>query len=182
MYLESSDNFRRFMEMTSWKKSPIFQRWKTNVNHHKKTATRKIKKISNDDMCKDSDFCKGAKDIPRKLMPQINDAKKFAKTIKQKYNVDSEFTKEPMSDFRPSQNEINKNRVKAVINAIKKQELDTNPLVVSEDGYIIDGHHRWAAYKKLYPDKPISVLVIKKPVHEALGLAIAASPDQREKF
>jgi hypothetical protein len=168
-------------EMSNWKKSPVFQKWKTNVSRAK--TTRKTKKQASHDMCTNSDFCKGAKDIPRKLMPQIYDAAKFAKTIKKKYNINSEFTKAPMAKFRPSQNEINKHRVKDVIGAIKAKKLDSNPLVVSEDGYIIDGHHRWAAYKKLHPDKHVPVLVIKKPVHEALGLAIAATPDvKREVF
>jgi len=166
--------------MNSWKKSPVFQKWKTNINKHK---ARKTKKRSNDDMCNNTNFCKGAKDIPRKLMPQINDAKKFAKNIKMKYNVESEFTNAPMRDFRPSQNEINRDRVNSVIDAIKNNKLNNNPLVVSQDGYIIDGHHRWAAYKKLHPGKHVPVLVVKKPVHEALGLAIAATlPEERESF
>ena len=164
--------------MGSWKKTPAFKKWQTNVNRHR---VRKTKKRSDKDMCKNSDFCKGAKDIPRKLMPQIYDAKKFAEQIKKKYNVDSTFTKAPMGEFRPSQNEINKDRVDGVIDAIKKKTLDSNPLVVSEDGYIIDGHHRWAAYKKLSPERGVPVLVIKKPVHEALGLAIAAGTP-REHF
>jgi disulfide oxidoreductase YuzD len=164
--------------MGNWKKTPVFKKWQTNVSRHR---VRKTKKRSEKDMCKDAEFCKGAKNIPRKLMPQIYDATKFAKIIKKKYNVDSVFTKAAMGDYFPSQNEINEDRVNGVIGAIKKRTLDSYPLVVSEDRYIIDGHHRWAAYKKLSPNKPVDVLVVKKPVNEALGLAIAVGTE-REHF
>ena len=172
-----------FIEMNSWKRSPVFKKWETNVNKYKKNKEKRqtLKKRSDKDMCSKGDFCNGAKDIPRKLMPQIYDAVAFAKKIKRKYNVDSELTKASMGDYKPSHNEINKDRVESVIADIKNKKLGNNPLVVSEDHYIIDGHHRWAAYKKYNPHKPIPVLIIKKPVREALGLAIAVSTN-REHF
>ena len=165
--------------MNSWKTTPVFKKWRLNVENYKKRKT--LKKRSDKDMCRKSNFCKGAKDIPRNLMPQIYDAKAFAKTIKKKYDVNSKFTKAPMLNFKPSQNEINKDRVNSVIETIKNNKMDNNPIVVSEDKFIIDGHHRWAAYKNFAPKKPVPIMIIQKPIQEALGLAIATSTN-REKF
>ena len=133
------------------------------------------------DMCARPSFCKGAKDIPRKLMPQIYDATAFAKTIKSKYGVKSAIKKVEVGELRPSQNEISSERVAGVIKAIKDNSLDKNPMVVSADGFVVDGHHRWAAYKKYKPDTKLPALVIDLPIKEALGLAIAVSK-KRENF
>jgi len=165
--------------MNSWKKTPVFKKWRSNIEKYKKRKT--LKKRSNKDVCNEPHFCKGAKDIPRNLMPQIYDAKAFAKTIKKKYDVNSKFTKAPMANFKPSQDEINKDRVDSVIEAIKNKKMDDNPIVVSKDKFIIDGHHRWAAYKNFAPKKAVPIMIIQKPVQEALGLAIATSTN-REKF
>jgi ParB-like chromosome segregation protein Spo0J len=86
-----------------------------------------------------------------------------------------------MTELRPSQNEINEDRVLGVIKSIKNGSIGKNPLVVSEDGYIVDGHHRWAAYKKYSPEKRLPVLVIELSIQDALGLATTVSSD-REKF
>jgi len=114
-------------------------------------------------------------------MPQIYDASKFAKLIKTKYGVKSHRGLMKMTELRPSQNEINSDRVSSVIRSIKSGTIGKNPLVVSADGYIVDGHHRWAAYKKHSPEKRLPVLVIELSIKDALGLATAVSSD-REKF
>jgi ParB-like chromosome segregation protein Spo0J len=114
-------------------------------------------------------------------MPQIYDATEFAKTIKTKYGVKSAIKKVEVQTLRPSQNEISSERVSGVIQAIKDGSLDKNPMVISADGYVVDGHHRWAAYKKHKPTAKLPVLVIDLPIKEALGLAIAVSK-KREQF
>ena len=163
----------------SWAKTKSFKKWSKNVV--RASATTKKKRRSSKDMCSVANFCKGAKDIPRKLMPQIYDAAKFASLIKSKYGVKSHKKTMKMTELKPSQNEINKDRVQSVIGAIKDGSLDKNPMVVSQDGYVVDGHHRWAAYKKHSPGTKVPGLVIELPVKEALGLAIAVSP-KREGF
>ena len=45
----------------------------------------------------------------------------------------------------------------------------TAPIYVSNDGYVLDGHHRWAAivaYNAAHPDKqiPMNVRVIDEPI------------------
>ena len=111
-------------------------------------------------------------------MPQIYDAKKFAKTIRRKFGVKSRRAMLKPQNLKPAQNEINGEIVDSIIKTKKKHN---NPLVVSEDNYIVDGHHRWAAAKKTKPNKAVPVLVIKKPIHDALGVAVATET-KREKF
>jgi ParB-like chromosome segregation protein Spo0J len=87
-----------------------------------------------------------------------------------------------MNRLRPSQNEINRDRVDSVIADIKSGKIShKNPIVVSEDGFIVDGHHRWAAYKKHNPELKIPALVVEAPIHDALGLSVAVSKN-REAF
>ena len=169
--------------MTDWTKTKSYKKWSANVQNHKRNTRRVKAKKDPLDMCTQSKtFCKGSKDIPRKLMPQIYDAAAFAKTIKTKYGVKSHRTKLNMNGLRPSQNEINEERVDSVIKDIKAKKLShKNPIVISEDGFIVDGHHRWAAYKKYNPELKIPVLVVEAPIKDALGLSIAVSP-KREAF
>ena len=52
----------------------------------------------------------------------------------------------------------------------------TAPIYVSNDGYVLDGHHRWAAivgYNAKHPDKPIpmNVRVIDKPIKPLVGMS-----------
>jgi len=165
--------------VSSWANTRSFKKWSSNVNRVRTLKKKKVR--GSKDLCNTKDFCKGSQEIPRKLMPQIYDSKAFAKTIRTKYGVKS-FKKmlKPIA-LKPSQNEINKDRVEGVIGAIKDGTLDKNPMVVSKDGYVVDGHHRWAAYKKYSPSVLLPVLVIDLPIKEALGLAIAVS-NKRETF
>ena len=157
-----------------WTKTKAFKKWKKAVVKNK---TAKAPKKEND-MCDTGSFCKGAKDIPRKLMPQIYDANKFAKVVKRRFGVKTRKMQMRPRNLKPSQNEINGEIVDKIIKAKKKHY---NPLVVSEDNFIVDGHHRWAAAKKTKPNKPVPVMVIKEPINDALGVAVATET-KREAF
>ena len=37
---------------------------------------------------------------------------------------------------------------------------------------LVDGHHRWAAYRMKAPKKPMEVVVIDAPIRDVLGMAI----------
>ena len=55
---------------------------------------------------------------------------------------------------------------------IVAKKLNPNvPLIVSADGYVIDGHHRWAAYKSHEPSKKMPVLVVKDTARDVLSMA-----------
>jgi hypothetical protein len=101
----------------------------------------------------------------RKEMPQVEgkNVPKFLDFLKSngvKY-------KEKLVDsktLRPTQNQFNKDKIQSMIDIIdtKKQ----NPIMVSKDGYVIDGHHRWLAHYNL--DRKMSVIEIDLNINDAL--------------
>jgi hypothetical protein len=57
------------------------------------------------------------------------------------------------SHLKATQNELNGGKVAGIMQAARAGGLDLNqPIVVSKDGYIVDGHHRWAAKVALEHD------------------------------
>ena len=162
--------------MKLWANSKPFKKWKTDV----KTYRAKTKKNNNpDNMCRKSSFCKGSQKIPRRLMPQIYDTKKFSQKIFKRFHIRSKTLKMPTGALKPSQNEINKKIVKKVIKSLSKK--GQKPIVVSKDNFVVDGHHRWAAQKVLNPKKKIKVLKMNAPINDALGIAIATET-KRDAF
>ena len=162
--------------MKLWANSKPFKKWKTDV----KSYRAKTKKNNNpDNMCRKSSFCKGSQKIPRRLMPQIYDTKKFSQKIFKRFHIRSKTLKMPTGALKPSQNEINKKIVKKVIKSLSKK--GQKPIVVSKDNFVVDGHHRWAAQKVLNPKKKIKVLKMNAPINDALGIAIATET-KRDAF
>lgn len=161
-----------------WTKTATYKTWKRSVNHYK-AKTKKQPKRHND-MCNFDNFCKGTKDIQRKLMPQIYNVNKFSRNIK-KYGLKTKKTTATVKNLIPSQNEINRKIVNKIIKKMKKSRSKENPLVISKDNYIIDGHHRWAAHKKMNPKKKLPVVVVNAPINDALGASVVVAPN-REAF
>jgi hypothetical protein len=165
--------------MKPWAKSKPFKKWKTDV----KSYQAKTKKNNNpDNMCRKSSFCRGSQKIPRRLMPQIYDTKKFSQKIFKRFHIRSKTLKMPTGSLKPSQNEINRKIVKKVVKTLKASPTKgQKPIVVSKDNFVVDGHHRWAAQKVLNPKKKIKVLKMNAPINDALGIAIATET-KRDKF
>lgn len=170
--------------MTHWTSSKLYKNWKKNVSSYResKAKTRKTVKNKPNDLCSlQKGFCKGTKNIPRRLMPQIYNAKMFSKKIKKRYGIKTRKRMVRAKNLKPAQNEINKKIVDNLIDKMKKYGEHKNPIVISKDKYIVDGHHRWAAYKKFKPNKKIDAVVIDAPVNNAIGVAIATET-KREDF
>lgn len=49
-----------------------------------------------------------------------------------------------------------------------KADLSQKPIVISNDGHILDGHHRWAALLMLGPDMTMNAIKVDLPMHELL--------------
>jgi hypothetical protein len=112
-------------------------------------------------------FCAQSKGIPRIKMPQLggiprpgSPASKFPKNDEGEVDLSEEFVKYLQgrgikvtdSSIRPeylkaSQNELNGVKVAGIERAIESGKFDDSraKLWVSNDDYVIDGHHRWAA-------------------------------------
>ncbi len=75
----------------------------------------------------------------RHRMPQITDHESFMGDLRSNGHKFEEVSKNPL-DLIPTQGEFNEDKVKALM-----KSGTTKPAVISNDGYIVDGHHRWLA-------------------------------------
>lgn len=139
------------------------------LRHYSKHA-RRTRKHKRGDMCAKKDFCAGTMDIPRQIMPQIEDLKEFRAKLKEYHGVKSHKGKRAICMLKPSQGEINETRVAPIVQALKNGTFKSdNPIVVSTDDYVIDGHHRWAAFRKVYPaQRRVNVVVLEAPASQIL--------------
>jgi hypothetical protein len=142
------------------------RRW---LRHYKKHAQR-TRKHKRGDMCAKKNFCAGTMDIPRNIMPQIEDLAEFRAKLKEYHGVQSHKSRRLIGVLKPSQGEINEERVAPIVQAIKNDTFKSdNPIVVSADDFVIDGHHRWAAFRKVYPTKKkVDVVVLEAPASQIL--------------
>lgn len=97
--------------------------------------------------------------LPRDLLPQIDKTqiKKFREYCL-KQGISSNLMNVPVKRLKPIQKELKRSKVKYF------KQLDGNadtspPCMISEDNYLMDGHHRWAG--KLLRDKECSIMCIK---------------------
>jgi phage gp29-like protein len=75
------------------------------------------------------------------------------------------------SELKPTQAEMNANKVDSMRNKIRQsggKGLGGPPVLASNDGYILDGHHRWAANIAEAPDTPFAVIQVDLPIRELL--------------
>ena len=162
-------------EEKPWVKEPNYQRWLAKLRRHTAKVRREGDAKHPDNLCVDSDMCKGDLGIPRKLMPQFTtprDIRSFMSFADKQYGVKSRKATRKAADLKPSQEEINRERVEDVKEDIVAKKLNPNvPLIVSRDGYVIDGHHRWAAYTSHEPSKKMPVLLVGAPARDVLSIA-----------
>jgi len=168
------------MKTRRWTRSPEYKAWIEKVSRHRMKSRQKPDPEV--DLC-DSErgFCTGHKEIPRRLMPQIYDTRRFARNIKRKYGIKSHTEMVRPDSLIPSQEEIKKAVVKKIGEAMASGKYKDAPIVISKNKHVIDGHHRWAARKKYAPTKKIRALVVHKKAMDVLGIA-AAEGQPRETF
>lgn len=101
-------------------------------------------------------------DIDRKDMPQVQskDLKHFFKHLKDNNVSVKEKTVNP-STLNASQGHFHKEKIRSLITAMQKSESIGQPIIVSKDNYVIDGHHRWLAHCNL-ENKPINIYHVDK--------------------
>jgi len=101
----------------------------------------------------------------RKNMPQVNPLDVMQKPGTQRLKVDPKALK-------PSQEDFNYKKVKGMAEALKAGKFGNfKRIVVSKDGFIVDGHHRWKAWMRAFPGKKIAIVEYNKKRKEALDEA-----------
>lgn len=106
--------------------------------------------------------------IPREKMPQIRSfhREEWLQQLREK-GIESHRTEVKASDLKPTQAGIGPKLAGGQTIA----ENAHKPILVSNDGYILDGHHRWAFMRTKHPDQPIPAVRINAPIRALLKLA-----------
>ena len=160
-----------------WTRSKKYKKWVGKLTRKQAHHTKL------EDLCVGKNtICKGDLGIPRKYMPQFNspaEIKDFSKFVKSAYKIKSCKGTRKASDLKPSQGEISRKRIKGLIEDGVLEKVQV-PLVISGDNYVVDGHHRWAAYRVEKPKSKLPVMVIDAPIKDVLGIAVAWGAKHQE--
>ena len=109
--------------------------------------------------------------LNRSELPQIKSTEvpEFIDWMKEK-GVDSFRTSVKAGSLNPIQLEINLDKVDGMkaVHQSGQKDMGAKPVMVSNDDYLIDGHHRWYALKELGED--INVVMFNEPIDELLSL------------
>lgn len=144
-------------------------------------------------------FCEVNKGIPRKRMPQLKGtpaegtwaAKNLKANDEGEVNAEKEFIAHlrekgikvkggsmPATEMKSTQSQLVGSKVAGMFEALKENPKHPGisaPLFVSSDGYVLDGHHRWAA-KVMYDiadgvKDPVNldVVIVDMPISELVN-------------
>lgn len=113
------------------------------------------------DLCQISPpICTENLGIERKDMPQLapDVIEKFIGSLKAK-GIGVEDGTEHVGRLKATQKEIDAGKVTGMVEAVGAGKFAPQdaPIVVSRDGFVLDGHHRWAALLVLNPDNQMKV-------------------------
>lgn len=101
----------------------------------------------------------------RVLMPQIGDENEFIKNIKES-GVSYKEEKVDPNSLRSTQSEFDRDKIASMM---IEPLSDKNGIIISNDDYVLDGHHRWiVAYNK---KQKIKVIRVDLPILELMRLA-----------
>ena len=104
--------------------------------------------------------------IARSSMPQIHSTDKFVSYL-EKQGIEIVKGKEIPSKFKPLQKDFDQEKVNKIASELSKA---SKPILVSNDLFVIDGHHRFFAHSDT--NTPINYIMVKIPVTQLLKLAI----------
>lgn len=134
-----------------------------------------------DDVCRGQSLVKMVEDvqkipnslnIPRSQMPQIQGKfiQDFIASLKDSH-VSVHQRDVSVRSLKPTQNEINLDKVKKKYDEYSDGIGNIKPFIVSYDNYILDGHHQLFALKNLDSDKRVPCFVVDVPMRELLKYA-----------
>lgn len=101
--------------------------------------------------------------LDRSIMPQINDHNNFKSFLKQK-DISHITKKVDGKELKSSQLGFDKDKVFSLMN-----NPSDKPIVISNDGYVLDGHHRWLANHN--NNRKSTALEVDMPILELIRLS-----------
>lgn len=105
-------------------------------------------------------------ELERKFMPQIaHEEHDDVISLLNSEGIKTEKVQLNPNTIRHSQSKVNKDKVRNIIKDIRNKK-PMPPIFISSDNAIIDGHHRWIAFKIL--KTPIKCIKIGLPQKEAI--------------
>lgn len=106
----------------------------------------------------------GTLGIPRAEMPQIPGKDRGALVaFLEARGIPYARTEVAPDSLRPTQREFSRKKTQQA----RQDTGGAKTVIVSGDGYVLDGHHRWMA--QLVDDKPVDVMRFKAPIRELLA-------------
>jgi hypothetical protein len=131
-----------------------------------------VKLITARNWCDTMPHCSGNLGIPRNKMPQIKAPvmKDFLAYVKAN-GVGLRTTSVPAKNLKATQKEIIPAMVNEVLADQYHKRSQNRPVLASGDNYILDGHHRWAAWLVEDPNVSMKLVQIMAPIREVLELA-----------
>jgi len=112
--------------------------------------------------------------LSRADLPQVKsgDMDNFREWL-QEQGVESFKSSMEVGELNPIQKEINLEKIQSMMEKHAAGEIDLvtgKPVMVTEDEYIIDGHHRWFALRELDETNEMETINIKLPVKKLLKI------------
>jgi hypothetical protein len=114
----------------------------------------------------------GSLGIKRADMPQIRSdlVPDFIQGL-MRSGVKVERDHQDVGDLKATQSELNKDKIESMIGNPTVRANLAKPIIVSNDGYVLDGHHRWAAMVSMDPDSEIPTVEVDLPMLDLLAQA-----------
>lgn len=120
----------------------------------------------------------------RSEMPQLEGEQvdKFVDML-QALGVNVVRTQVAVGDLQPTQKHMDTEKVRGMAENAVKGEFPkiADPVVVSNDDHILDGHHRWAALRALSPKNTMKIIRVDLPIDQLVSVAKDFS-NKRSKF
>lgn len=99
----------------------------------------------------------------RKEMPQLGASRSFIEYMN-KNGIESVRRKIDPSQLKSSQMEFDRSKIEGL-----KEKPSSNPIIVSNDGHVVDGHHRWLADSEM--GRKCDAYVVDMPILDLLHKA-----------
>lgn len=125
-----------------------------------------------------------AEDLPKDSKGEVDTEPLFKKMLKEK-GIKTVETKLPSDKLKATQSELVGSKVAGMTKALEEDPTNpgiTAPIYVSRDGFVIDGHHRWAAVTSaaIKAGKPanMKVIVVDMDIKDAIPMCNQFAEEQ----
>lgn len=119
-------------------------------------------------------ICEQNLGIPRDEMPQLSDEEipKFLDSLAAQ-GVKIETGVAHVGELKATQSQLDTANMKGMIDGFAEGKYDPSesPIIVSKDGYVLDGHHRWGALLLMNPDNQMKVRKVDMGIQDLLKAA-----------